>query len=67
MKYEIISIESMGEIFKHVIIAREDGSFESFPVDEANARYQQYLIDTDDSLPKPPAKSTAPADSTTTK
>ena len=28
-----------------VIIHREDGSTESFPVDEANPRYQQFLTE----------------------
>lgn len=43
MDYEIITTESMGQIFEHIIIAREDGSFESFPVDETNPRYLQFL------------------------
>lgn len=45
MKYEIITIESMGASHEHVIIAREDGSFESFPVDETNPRYMQFLAE----------------------
>ena len=43
MNYEIITIESMGDTQEHVIITREDGSFESFPVDENNPRYQEFL------------------------
>lgn len=45
MNYKIIEIEIMDSIQKHVIITREDGSFESFPVDEANPRYQQFLAE----------------------
>lgn len=43
MKYEIIETEFMGNVQEHVVIDREDGSFESFPVDESNPRYQQFL------------------------
>ena len=42
MIYEIIETEFMGDAQEHVIIDREDGSFESFPVDENNPRYQQF-------------------------
>jgi len=43
MNYEIVTIESMGQEFEHVIVSREDGSFESFPVDENNPRYLHFL------------------------
>ena len=43
MNYEIITTEFIDETFEHVIITREDGSFESFPVDETNPRYVQFL------------------------
>lgn len=43
MNYEIVTIDSVGGPQDHVIITREDGSFESFPVDETNPRYQQFL------------------------
>lgn len=43
MNYEIITVESMNGPQEHVIITREDGSFESFPADENNPRYQQFL------------------------
>lgn len=46
MNYEIITIEVMGASQEHVIITREDGSFESFPVDETNPRYIQFLEET---------------------
>lgn len=46
MNYEIITIESISGTQDHVIITREDGSFESFPVDETNPRYQQFLEET---------------------
>lgn len=46
MNYEIISIETPESVREHVIIAREDGSFESFPVDETNPRYIQFLEET---------------------
>lgn len=53
MNYEIITVEQNGESFNHVVITREDNSQESFPVDENNSRYQQFLIDTDGGLPIP--------------
>jgi len=43
MNYKIIEIEFMGEVQQHVVIDRGNGSFESFPVDEENPRYQQFL------------------------
>lgn len=46
MNYKIISIETPESVREHVIIAREDGSFESFPVDETNPRYIQFLEET---------------------
>lgn len=46
MDYKIVTTESMGQEFEHVIITREDGSFESFPVDESNPRYIQFLEET---------------------
>ena len=45
MNYEIVTIDSLGGSQDHVIITREDCSFESFPVDETNPRYQQFLLD----------------------
>lgn len=45
MNYTIIEVESLGGTQSHVIIDRGDGSFESFPVDENNPRYQQWLAD----------------------
>lgn len=49
MNYEIITIETMDGTQEHVLIAREDESFESFPVDENNSRYQQFLQDIEES------------------
>lgn len=46
MDYEIVTVESFGAAQEHVIISREDGSFESFPVDETNPRYIQFLEET---------------------
>ena len=46
MEYEIITVESIGGDSEHVVITREDGSFESFPVDESNPRYIQFLEET---------------------
>lgn len=43
MNYEIVTFESINGPQDHVIITREDGSFESFPVDENNPRYQEFL------------------------
>ena len=46
MNYKIITVESIDEIFEHVVIEHEDSSFESFPVDETNPRYIQFLEET---------------------
>ena len=48
MEYEIIThTNTVDDVTtSHVIISREDGSFESFPVDEANPRYIQFLEET---------------------
>ena len=44
MNYEIITFTSFDEIDREcIVISREDGSFESFPVDETNPRYIQFL------------------------
>ena len=43
MNYKIIEIELYGATTRHVIIDRGDDSFESFPVDENNPRYQQWI------------------------
>lgn len=45
MNYKIIETEFMGESQKHVIVYRGDGSLESFPVDETNPRFQQWLAE----------------------
>jgi len=45
MNYEIVSVQSFGGVKKHVIIDRGDGSFESFPVDDDNPQYQQWLAE----------------------
>ena len=45
MKYEIIEVDVIGAVQEHILIDREDGSFESFPVDENNPRYQQFLAE----------------------
>jgi hypothetical protein len=52
MNYKIITLQvllNMPET-QHVIITREDGSLESFPVDKNNPRYQQFLqtLDSED-------------------
>ena len=43
MNYERITVESLEGSQEHIIIEREDGSFESFPVDKTNSRYVQFL------------------------
>jgi hypothetical protein len=43
MKYEEIETKFMGETQKHIIIENEDGSFKSFPADEANPEYIAFL------------------------
>jgi hypothetical protein len=45
MIYKIIETEFYGQTQKHVIIDRGDGSFESFPADDDNPRYQQWLAE----------------------
>jgi hypothetical protein len=43
MNYEIVTHDFMAATQEHVVITYDDGSFESFPVDENNSRYQQFL------------------------
>lgn len=52
MNYEIIEIEFMGQTQEHVIIDRGDGSFESFPVDPENPRYQAFLEQVEGNTPE---------------
>ena len=47
MNYKIITVETFDSKQEHVVISRKDGSFESFPVDENNLRYQQFLQELD--------------------
>lgn len=51
MEYQIVEIESVIGIEKHIIITHDD-SFESFPVDESNPRYQQFVLETSGETPK---------------
>lgn len=48
MKYEIITVAGVlgAADSEHVIVTREDESLESFPVDETNPRYIQFLEET---------------------
>ena len=48
MNYEIITIPGIVKDqpdTRHIIITREDGSFESFPAHENNPRYIQFLAE----------------------
>jgi hypothetical protein len=45
MKYKEIETEFMGIMQKHIIIDNEDGSFKSFPADEANPEYIAFLAE----------------------
>ena len=45
MNYKEIEVESFGQITKHIIIERDDGSFVSFPADPENPNYIQFLKD----------------------
>ena len=45
MNHKIVESEFMGEITRHVVIDRGDGSFESFPVDEENPRFQAWVAE----------------------
>lgn len=43
MSYENIIIESISGVQEHIMVTHDDGSMESFPVDEKNPRYIQFL------------------------
>ena len=43
MNYRELEVESFGQITKHIIIERDDGSFVSFPADPENPHYQEFL------------------------
>lgn len=43
MNTKIITFEIFGITEKSVVITRDDGSMESFPVDEENPRYQAWV------------------------
>jgi hypothetical protein len=45
MNYKEIENDSMGVTQKHIIIENEDGSFKSFPADEANPEYIAFLAE----------------------
>lgn len=57
MNYKKITIESFDTQQEHIMLTRDDGSFESFPVDENNSRYQQFLAETAEEKPKAKNKS----------
>mgnify|MGYP000013993618 CR=1 FL=1 len=46
MNYEIETIVYDGGKLQMVNVTRKDGSIESFPVDETNPRYIQFLEET---------------------
>lgn len=48
MNYEIITTEGTlsAPSGQHIIIRYDDGSFETFPVDESNPRYLRFLEET---------------------
>jgi len=43
MTYETIEVAGIDGTQKHIIIDNGDGSFKSFPADEANPEYAQFL------------------------
>jgi hypothetical protein len=43
MKYEEIQTEAFGQTEKHIIIDNGDGTFKSFPADESNPEYINFL------------------------
>lgn len=51
--YELIEIDIHGDVNRVVKRVSEAGEEAFIPVDETNADYQQYLIDTDGGLPIP--------------
>ena len=53
MNYTIFEYEDMGKTYVQIIRNEDNGDVWYIPADEANADYQQYLIDTDGGLPIP--------------
>lgn len=45
MNYTIETFESIHGEVQNVVVEREDGSFESFPVDKNNPRYIAFLAE----------------------
>lgn len=45
MTYQIVETQYMGKIYQSVIVDLGNNSFETFPVDENNPRYQQWLAE----------------------
>jgi len=43
--FRIVETNNFGVEKKHVIIDFDDGSFESFPMEDDNPRYQQWLAE----------------------
>lgn len=43
MNYQEIEVESLSGLQKHIMIDNGDGSFKSFPADESNPEYIQFL------------------------
>ena len=51
--FEIRETETVFGVVRDIVKIDDDGTKWLIPVDEANADYQQYLIDTDGGLPTP--------------
>lgn len=47
MNYEIITIQDIDSEVQHVVITNDDGSIRTFPADESNPHYQQFLTELD--------------------
>jgi hypothetical protein len=45
MNYKIIKQEFMGNVSESVLLEIGDSEFESFPVDETNPRYVQFMAE----------------------
>lgn len=54
MSYKLFTVElPSGNKQEYVTLFIDENNAKTFPVDEANADYQQYLVDTDGGLPLP--------------
>lgn len=54
MNYEVFTVELPGgDKQEYITLFIDENNAKTFPADESNSDYQQYLIDTDGGLPLP--------------